>query len=170
MVERVMNVQTPIEPASDQYETDFHAWLMEQAARLKQRNAEALDWDNLAEEIESLGKSLIRELNSRIAVILEHLLKYEFGRQREPARGWSETIITQRTELEELLEQNPGLRSQVSNVIASRYDRARRNTLDAFRLYEPTFERDYAEEIPAENPYSVDMVMDRAFFPVSRHP
>jgi hypothetical protein len=79
------------------YDLDFHAWSEEQGGLLKERSAAGLDWDNLAEEIESLGRSERGEIRSRMIVILQHLLKWQFqpterkgaGRPRslKPARS-----------------------------------------------------------------------------------
>jgi hypothetical protein len=61
---------------SDLYDTDFHEWAETQAALLRSRSANALDWDNLAEEIESLARSDEREVASRLLLICQHLLKW----------------------------------------------------------------------------------------------
>ena len=67
--------------ATQLYERDFVRWTEEQSRALRDAAGIGtnlpLDWENLAEEIESLGQSQRHELRSRIAVILEHLLKLE---------------------------------------------------------------------------------------------
>jgi Domain of unknown function DUF29 len=78
------------------YEEDFVRWAEAQAAGLR-RAAETnsnlpLDWMNLAEEVESLGRSQRRELRGRLANIIEHLLKLEYSPRTEPRIGWLETI------------------------------------------------------------------------------
>ena len=60
------------------YDTDFYGWAIEQAALLRARELSAADVDNIAEEIESLGRSEKRELISRFTVLLTHLLKWKF--------------------------------------------------------------------------------------------
>lgn len=77
-----------------------------------------LDWINLAEEIESLGRSQRRELRSRIAVIIEHLLKLEQSPATEPRPGWIETIGRERREIERLLEDSPSLRGELDRLVA----------------------------------------------------
>ena len=74
------------------YDQDFYAWTQTQAAALR---AAALgganlpvDWENVAEEIESLGKSQASALRSRLATIIEHLLKLEFWPTQKPTFGW----------------------------------------------------------------------------------
>src|SRR5689334_1934812 len=61
---------------SDLYDTDVAAWSEQQAKALRRRAANEIDWDNVAEEIESLSRSDKREICSRLAVICEHLLKW----------------------------------------------------------------------------------------------
>ena len=72
--------------ADELYEQDFFLWAKEQAAalRLAKNSNLPLDWENLAEEIESLGKSDRRELRSQIRRILRHLLKLEASPSVEP--------------------------------------------------------------------------------------
>lgn len=80
------------------YEQDLYAWSLEQAALLRARQTEGLDWDNLAEEIESMGGTERRELESRLCIILLQLLKW----QAQPElRGASrrKTLRTQRREI-----------------------------------------------------------------------
>src|ERR1700724_4865876 len=86
------------------YEEDFVRWTEEQSralreAALSQTNT-PLDWENLAEEIESLGRSQRHELRRRIAVILEHLLKLERSPAADPRSGGMETIARERSDIE----------------------------------------------------------------------
>jgi hypothetical protein len=106
----------------DLYDEDFVRWTEQQAALLRRaRSAGAnppLDWDNLAEEIESLGRSDRRELRSQITRILHHLLKLEASPAAEPRGGWQNTIQQARDEAEALLEDSPSLRNEVAGIIA----------------------------------------------------
>jgi len=97
-----------------------YAWTQQQAALLRDRKTPALDYDNLAEEIESLGKSQHRELGSRLDVLVMHLLKWR-SQPSEHAGTWRSTIRTQRRELRRLLQQNPSLRPLVARVMADDY-------------------------------------------------
>jgi len=105
--------------ASELYDQDFFLWTQEQAAALRRAKVSnlPLDWENLAEEIESLGKSLRAELNSQIRRILRHLFKLEASRASDPRAGWRTTILDARTELEDLFEDSPSLRREVEGVI-----------------------------------------------------
>jgi hypothetical protein len=97
-------------------------WAEAQAEGLR-RAAEAgsnlpLDWHNIAEEIESLGRSQRRELRSRFANIVEHLLKLQFSSAIEPRAGWIETIGRERRETENLLADSPSLGHEMESLLA----------------------------------------------------
>ena len=101
------------------YDRDFVLWTEEQGAALRRAKDSnlPLDWENLAEEIESLGKSQRAVLNSQIRRILRHLLKLAASPASDPRAGWRATIRDARAEIEELLETSPSLRREVSEVI-----------------------------------------------------
>jgi uncharacterized protein DUF29 len=90
------------------YDEGFVRWTEEQAAALRcakslspagtRGSTLLLDWENLAEEIESLGRSDRRELRSQITRVLRHLLKLEDSPAAEPRAGWRATIDEARTE------------------------------------------------------------------------
>jgi Domain of unknown function DUF29 len=108
-------------PAISQlYDQDFFLWTKEQAAALRRAKTSnlPLDWENLAEEIESLGKSDRRELTSQIRRILRHLLKLGASRAAPPRAGWRSTIIEARLEVEDVLRDSPSLRREVDGLIA----------------------------------------------------
>src|SRR6266849_1972761 len=90
------------------YEQDFYAWTQTTAALIRAGKWYDLDWEALAEEVESLGKSQHRELGSRLDVLVMHLLKWRY-QPSEHSRSWRSTIRTQRRELRRLLQQNPSL-------------------------------------------------------------
>lgn len=114
-----------------EYDTDVLLWSAHQATLLRRRaagelvNDAELDWFNIAEEIESLGKSVARELVSRISNILVHLIKLEVSPAMEPRAGWRNTIREQRDEIELLLKDAPSLRQTVAAIIGQRMDKAR---------------------------------------------
>jgi hypothetical protein len=91
------------------YEQDFYEWTQEQADLLKAGALSQLDIENLIEEIESMGKSQKKELLSRLTVLLMHLLKWDY-QQDHRSKSWKSTIITQRKEIRNLLDDNPSLR------------------------------------------------------------
>jgi hypothetical protein len=115
---------------NDLYEIDTVAWSAQQAELLRrvaagERPNNAPDWFNIAEEIDSLGRNQIRELGSRIAVIMIHLIKLEASPAAEPRAGWRATVRRERDEIEQLLADSPSLRGRLPAIIAGKLDRAR---------------------------------------------
>jgi hypothetical protein len=118
--------------ATQLYEEDFVRWTEQQSRALREAAGVGtnlpLDWENLAEEIESLGASQRRELRSRLVVILEHLMKLEHSPALDPRRGWVDTIGRERLNIEDLLQQSPSLRSQLGVIIEQLKPRVARLT------------------------------------------
>ncbi|HUC73532.1 MAG TPA: DUF29 domain-containing protein [Stellaceae bacterium] len=101
------------------YDSDFVLWTEEQAAALRRAKDSnlPLDWENLAEEIESVGASQRTQLNSQIRRILRHLFKLEASPAINPRAGWRTTIRDARAEIEDLLEASPSLRREVERIV-----------------------------------------------------
>jgi Domain of unknown function DUF29 len=138
------------------YEQDFYAWTREQASALRTHRPNAVDWQRIAEELESMGGSEQREMENRLRVILMHLLKW----QAQPAfrsRSWERTLRTQRRDLERHLERNPSLRRLLPEALAEQYDGAVTEVIHETGLAESAF--------PAHPPYSIEQVTDQAFLP-----
>ena len=122
------------------YDEDFVRWTEEQAAALRRAKSLRpagsrgsnlpLDWENLAEEIESLGKSDRRELRSQITRVLRHLLKLEVSSAAQPRAGWRTTIDEARTEIEGLLEDSPSIRGETQALIKKQICAAARLAAD----------------------------------------
>ena len=118
--------------SADLYERDFVAWTEEQAARIRAAAAThgnlAIDWENVAEEIESLGRSDARELQSRLTTIIEHLLKLQHSPAEEPRAGWMATVVRARAEAENFIEESPSLRARLG-VLLPRANQAAARTV-----------------------------------------
>ena len=96
------------------YEQDFLLWTEEQAAFLREGKFDLLDIDNLVDEVISMGKSEIRELESRMAVLLAHLIKWAWQpAMRYNSRSWEATIESQRSKIGRLFKNMPSLRSRI---------------------------------------------------------
>lgn len=121
------------------YDSDLALWCEDQARALRDAGRAGtnlpIDWDNVAEEIESLGRSQGRELASRIAVILVHLMKLEASPAKEPRAQWQETIEQQRGDIERVLADSPSLRPAVAAVVDKELGRARRQAALALSSY-----------------------------------
>jgi hypothetical protein len=118
-----------------------------------------LDWENLAEEIESLGRSDRREVRNRLTVILVHLLKWQHQtKKRSPS--WKGTIDEQRDKLEMVLADSPSLRREVPALMVQAFASARRRASIEMRL-SPAETRELAET----SPFTIERVLDVEFFP-----
>lgn len=141
---------------STTYETDIVAWANEQAALLRAGKLSQLDIEHIADEVEDVGKSEQRELASRMAILLAHLLKWQF---QSAARGvsWRVTIKVQREAVARRLEKTPSLRRSLENadwiqdVWSDAVEQATRETgLGGF---------------PETCPWTADRIVDLAFLP-----
>lgn len=103
------------------YDEDFVAWSRQQAKALRQAarpgSNQNLDWENLAEEIEGLGISQRSAVGSHIMRIIQHLAKLDYSPAAEPRNGWRRSVRLARIKVEQRLDENPSLRSEVSQII-----------------------------------------------------
>ena len=133
---------------STSYETDFHAWTQLQAQALRSGATSELDRSNLAEEIESLGGRELREVYSRLIVLLTHLIKWEC-QPYDRSRSWVGTIKTQRRDLERIFKDSPSLRFYAGSIVAEAFDDALDQATDEMDYVTPlkqTFKTTYTFE------------------------
>jgi hypothetical protein len=138
------------------YDTDFYAWANEQAALLRAGRLSKADVENIAEEIESMGRSERRELVNRLTVLLVHLLKWRY----QPGlrgRSWQTTIERQRLDVQDHLADNPSLKSQLDEIMARAYQRARIDAEGETHIRRSTF--------PTTSPFTFDEAMHPDFWP-----
>lgn len=143
---------------ADLYERDFYAWAHQQAALLRAGKVAAADILHIAEEIESMGRTEQRELESRLTVLLLHLLKWQFQPTRR-GTSWEATIRVQRRDLARHIDRNPSLKPKVPEAIAYSYENARIEAAAETGLHEAGF--------PVACPWSFDQMMDEAFWPAN---
>ena len=111
-------------PAESLYEADFHRWSEVQARALREQRPADIDWENVAEEIGSLGRSDRHEIKSRLSVVLEHLLKWRFQPAMRSGR-WRATLFEQRGRIADLIEESPSLARFPASALEREYERAR---------------------------------------------
>lgn len=139
------------------YDEDFYLWTQEQAAALRSRDDGSLDWANLAEEIESLGRRDRRELDSRFVELLLHLIKWQY----QPAKrcgGWQSSIRVQCDGIRDIIGDSPSLRRRPAEKLAASYDRAR------YRAFVEMGLLDIAQ-IPDACPFDIDEICDDDWLP-----
>jgi Domain of unknown function DUF29 len=138
------------------YEEDFYAWTVEQSRLLRSGELSAVDAANIAEEIESMGRSDRRELKNRLVVLVMHLLKWHH-QPGARSRSWSATIDEQRLQIEGILAESPSLRPAAAIMLGESYAIARARAIAETGLADEVF--------PAACPFTADEVMSRAFLP-----
>lgn len=142
------------------YDGDIIAWANEQARFLREGQFSQLDIEHIADEIEDVGKSEQRELESRMAVLLAHLLKWQYQPQRR-GNSWEATIRTQRTSIDRRLKKTPSLKASLSNPDwwADAWDDAVRSAVQETGIALVVF--------PPSCPWAFEQIMDADFWPGS---
>lgn len=138
------------------YERDFYAWTIETARLLKEKAFNQIDIDHLREEIESMGASERRELQSRLEVLIMHLLKWEYQPDRQ-GKSWLCTIKEQRTRIKDHLNDNPSLKPRLNEILAKAYSYAVISCSKETDLEESAF--------PESLPYTLDQLLDDNYLP-----
>lgn len=140
------------------YDHDFYAWTQAQAKLLTEGKLDRLDLANLAEEIESMGRSDKRQIKSHFVILVLHLLKYQF----QPAMrssSWVGSILEARRQIDLVLDDSPSLKPFFDDLVQ-----------DA-RLFEQAVEKAVLETglsrdvFPQTMPYSAHQLLDKTFFP-----
>ncbi len=157
------------------YDADIVAWANEQAWLVRNRKFELLDIQHIAEEIEDVGKSEQRELASRMAVLLCHLLKWQYQPARQGA-SWQATIAapvpdrlaaytpslaikTQRERIKHRLKRTPSLKGCLkddewwADAWGDARDAAEKETGISF------------DKFPEQCPWTTDDILSDRWFP-----
>jgi Domain of unknown function DUF29 len=141
------------------YEDDFVAWLEDQARHARRGEIDALDLENIAEELEGMARSDRREIRNRLVVLLAHLLKC-WARPQKRSAGWLGTILEQRGQIIQLIEDSPSLRNFPAESLDRAYPEARRKAALQMRLREDAF--------PEICPFAIDDVLHLSWLPADR--
>jgi Domain of unknown function DUF29 len=139
------------------YDTDFFTWTQGQAQALRAKEWTGLDIEHLAEEIESLGKSDRRAIESHLERVLLHLLKWRFDPGRDPRRGWQLSARHARREIAKITRDSPSLRDHPVHSLADAYRHARGDAAIDTGLPLATF--------PDACPWPIAQVLEEDFWP-----
>jgi hypothetical protein len=141
------------------YEHDYYGWILDNVHAIRERRFEDVDWLNVAEELEDMGKSERRAFRSQLARLLTHLLKwsYEPEGRRLSEHSWRATIAHARKSVRELADESPSFKPQMQDFFSAAYSDALAQAVAETNLPKRTF--------PAACPWTLDQVMDDDFWP-----
>lgn len=138
---------------------DYYGWTQETIAKLRQGRLSEVNWEDLIEELESMGGSERRALESRLEVLLMHLLKWQYQPDRR-GRSWRLTLKEQRIKVKRLLQDNPSLKPRFTELGVAAYESAivaaARETDKDEETFPPTFE---------QTGWTWEQVLDSEFYP-----
>ncbi len=138
------------------YETDFYAWTQHQAQLMRQGQWHQVDAANVIEEIESLGRQQRQELRNRLAILLAHLLKWQYQPEKR-SRSWLATIRIQRLDITDLLNDNPSLQPYITEAFQKAYAKAVQLAVKETNLAKGEF--------PEIAPYTSSQALSNSFYP-----
>lgn len=152
--------KTAVQTGAVRVGDDFHAWLLDQASALRHLQPDSLDWRNLAEELEAMGRSEESALESYLVVLLKHLLKWRYQANKRTG-SWEASIENSRDQITRLLQRSPSLKSKIEEACGVAYRLARRKAgaQMGFR------KREWESALPASCEWTHDKVRDVAFWP-----
>lgn len=135
-------------------EADYCAWVEQQVTFIRERRFDAVDWDNVAEELSGMNRSEFWRLRSACRVLLIHMLKWDQQPERR-SRSWAGSIAEQRRRIARLLKDSPSLKARVPDILGDSYEDAR--SMAATETHLPD------DDFPRDCPYSWDDIMNRPF-------
>lgn len=139
------------------YDRDFYLWIETTATQLKQQKFEEVDWENLIEELEALGRSEKRAVKSYLVVLLLYLLKWEYQPEYR-SRSWATSVRNSRRELQKLLQDNPSLAGDfLVRSLPEAYEEAREKASEETTIF--------LENFPVECPYYLTQLQDKNWLP-----
>lgn len=148
--------KTSVTNTDSLYEEDFNLWIDTTAKILRERQIEQLDFKNLIEEVESMGRSEKDALESNFVVVLMHLLKYKYQPQRR-SNSWLSSIYEHRRRIRRAFSKSPSLKNYLNEVFAECYQDARQ---------EASLETGLPLEVfPIECPFNVEETLNPDYLP-----
>lgn len=138
------------------YDVDYHAWLTSNAALLRAGRLADIDAMQIAEELDDMGKSERRAIESWLKVLILHLLKWRLQPMRRGV-SWQQSIDNARDEIVQRLQDSPSLKPRLDEMIAARYSAVRRMAMRETGLPLDTF--------PESCPFAVEDLLDEDYWP-----
>jgi hypothetical protein len=144
---------------------DEFAWLLNQALLLRDRDHGALDWDNLAEELEEMAALRRGQVVSLLRVALVHMLKLRYSKIRRSPRSWRVSLVNSRVGAHDILDDSQTLRNQLPELLAKAYRGAQPVAGVEMGLEKYQWETLFPEACP----WAADEVLDAEFLPEQAH-
>ena len=138
------------------YEEDFYAWTQEQANAVYTKAWDHVDVEHLVEEIEALGSEQEHAVESHLANLLLHLLKWRYQPERR-GRSWRRSILVARQHIARRLKRNPSLRPRLRFFLGDAYLDAHALAASDTGLPPETF--------PDRCPWTLEQLQDPNFLP-----
>ncbi len=151
------------EELKELYEKDFPLWAEINLELLKEKAYELVDWENLLEEIEDMAKSDLKACISYLAVILEHLYKWDNLRSLTHGRekggmGWIRSVEMAREDIKALLKRYPSLKNKLPMQIERAWAEAVKNIRKWLIKID---ENPHGYKFPQKCPYTYEEAMTR---------
>jgi hypothetical protein len=150
------------------YEKDFYKWITENVQLLKNKDFDLVDWENVIEELESMGRSELSSAISFMTVVLEHLYKYEHFRDNNTmGNGWIKSILNSRYRLIKIFDKNPSLEKKAEESIQEAWEDSIKKMITWFKYPENHhLAKRYFGRLPTEQdfpkicPYTFQQILE----------
>jgi hypothetical protein len=119
-----------------QYEEDYYLWTQTMVEKLKNQDYLNVDWDNLIEEIEDMGKSQKRAVESLLLRLTEHLLKLKYweAEKERNKKHWQSEVVNFRVLLHKRLKESPSLKANLTEMYIETLENSKRSMSKLFDL------------------------------------
>jgi len=135
------------------YEKDFCLWSSQQSELIRKGDFGHIDIENIAEEIESLGKSYRRALRSQIKRLILHMLKLRYQPEMQiDSNSWQRSVNQAREDIREIVKENPSLKNTLDEILYGIYENARQDA-----HYETCLD---IRVFPKECPWTIEEILD----------
>ena len=166
----------PEQSSEELYWADTYTWAMQQADALRRRDFSSVDWDNVIEEIEDMGKSELRRWKSHCASLIRHMLKLEYWPSWDVKTGqaWIRTISNAREQMRDTLDESPGLQSKKQEMLGQAWKTGRRNVARDLAELQTGSQigrghkhawREWERKLPNHCPYELAAIEDPGWWP-----
>jgi L-rhamnose isomerase len=137
------------------HQKDFNLWTEKVIDKIQERDFEDMDWDNLLDEIEDMGKSDKRALRSYTQRLIEHIFKLKYWQEEydRNKNSWKLKIINFRTQISNILEDSPSLKNYLRENYSNWYEQSLKK-----------YQKNDVFSVPLHKPVELKKIMDDSYF------